>query len=87
MLDKDLLEYLNAKANEYEERNFIENDPIVIPHQFNLKEDIEIAGFLTAMIAWGNRKSIIKSAQNMMQIMGDSPYEFVINFSRENISE
>lgn len=58
-MDKDLLEYLNAKANEYEERDFIENDPIVIPHQFTIKEDIEIAGFLTAMIAWGNRKSII----------------------------
>jgi uncharacterized protein (TIGR02757 family) len=85
MKDKDLLEYLKAKANEYEVRDFIENDPIVIPHQFTLKEDIEIAGFLTAMIAWGNRKSIIKSAQNMMQIMGDSPYEFVVNFSSENI--
>ncbi|MCK0179344.1 TIGR02757 family protein [Flavobacteriaceae bacterium S0862] len=79
MNHNDLKDFLDAKVIQYNNPKFIESDPIQIPHQFNKKEDIEIAGFLTATIAWGNRKSIINNAQRMMQLLDNSPYDFIIN--------
>jgi uncharacterized protein (TIGR02757 family) len=79
MTKAELKEFLDEKVNLYNNPNFIETDPIQIPHQFSIKEDIEIAGFLTATIAWGNRKMIITNAKRMMELMGNSPYDFVIN--------
>lgn len=65
---------------QYETADFIPYDPIQIPHRYDRKEDIEIAAFLTATISWGNRKSIITNATKMMNIMGNAPYDFVINY-------
>ncbi|MGL2963532.1 TIGR02757 family protein [Flavobacterium sp. RSB2_4_14] len=79
MTKTELKEFLDEKVNLYNNPNFIESDPIQIPHQFSLKEDIEIAGFLAATIAWGNRKMIINNAKRMMDLMGNSPYDFVMN--------
>ncbi len=79
MTKQELKEFLDEKVALYNHPNFIESDPIQIPHQFNLKEDIEISGFLTATIAWGNRKMIINNAKRMMDLMGNSPYDFVMN--------
>ncbi|RMZ50743.1 DUF2400 family protein, partial [Flavobacteriaceae bacterium PRS1] len=59
MTNTELKEFLDSKVAQYNNPKFIESDPIQIPHQFSLKEDIEISGFLTATIAWGNRKMII----------------------------
>ena len=75
----ELKAFLDSKVEQYNNPHFIESDPVQVPHQFSNKEDIEIAGFLTATIAWGNRKSIIKNAKRMMQLMDNSPYDFVIN--------
>ena len=75
----ELKEFLDYKANKYESVNFIDKDPIKIPHQFSLKEDIEISGFLVASIAWGNRLSILNSATKMMDLMEGSPYDFIMN--------
>lgn len=86
MNNLELQEFLNEKVALYNNPNFIETDPIQIPHRFSQKEDIEIAGFLTATIAWGNRKMIINNAQKMMVLMGNSPYDFVMNYS-ENDAE
>ena len=89
MNKKELKEFLDEKAVLYEKPNFIPLDPIQIPHRFTIKEDIEIAAFLTATISWGNRKSIINSANKMMDILGQSPYDFIMNYSegeRENLS-
>ncbi|WP_339844383.1 TIGR02757 family protein [uncultured Dokdonia sp.] len=80
MNKKDLKIFLDEKAIQYENGDFIPHDPIQIPHQFELKEDIEIAAFLTATIAWGNRKSIITNATKMMEIMGNAPYDFILNY-------
>lgn len=77
--ESELIDYLRLKADEYEVPHFIEDDPIQIPKQFHSKEDIEIAGFLTAIIAWGNRKSIISSAEKMIEYMGCAPFEFIVN--------
>jgi len=81
----ELKEFLDTKVYQYNNPKFIESDPIQIPHQFSLKEDIEIAGFLTATIAWGNRKSIIKNATYMMQLLDNTPYDFVINHSQNDL--
>jgi uncharacterized protein (TIGR02757 family) len=78
MTKTELKEFLDEKVALYNNSNFIESDPIQIPHQFSLKEDIEIAGFLAATISWGNRKMIIKNAKRMMDLMGNSPYDFVM---------
>lgn len=83
----ELKDFLDAKVIEYNNPKFIESDPIQIPHLFNLKEDIEISAFLTATIAWGNRKSIINNAKRMMQLMENEPYNFVINHNDSDLEQ
>lgn len=68
---------LDQKALQYNRPDFVEDDPISIPHLFSQKEDIEIAGFLAALIAWGKRNLIIRSAKRLMEAMDYSPYLFV----------
>jgi uncharacterized protein (TIGR02757 family) len=75
----DLREFLEAKVVQYNTPEFIEHDPVQIPHRYSLKEDIEIAGLLTATISWGNRASILRSANRMMDLMGNSPHDFVVS--------
>jgi len=70
---------LDKKYEEYANEDFISLDPIQIPHYFNKKEDIEIAGFLTASIAWGQRPVILKNAKKMMQLMEFDPHYFILN--------
>jgi uncharacterized protein (TIGR02757 family) len=85
MTSSELKEFLDEKVHQYNHPNFITSDPIQIPHLFTLKEDIEIAGFLAATIAWGNRKMIINNAHKMMQLMGHSPYDFVMSHTDEQL--
>ncbi len=87
MYDSDIKEFLDEKADEYNNPDFIETDPIVVPHQFTLKEDIEIAGFLTASIAWGKRETIIKNAFTLMELMGYAPYDFVMNHQAHHLEK
>ncbi len=77
--------FLDQKVKLYNHPDFIETDPIQIPHRFNRKEDIEIAGFLSATIAWGQRKSIIKNAALLMDLMDNAPYDFVRNHSENDL--
>lgn len=81
----ELKDFLDSKVIQYNNPKFIESDPIQIPHQFHKKEDIEISGFLTATIAWGNRKSIIASAKRMTQLMDSAPYDFVMNHQDDDL--
>lgn len=75
----ELKEFLDLAAERYNNPSFIEHDPIQIPHRYRFKEDIEISAFLAASIAWGKRTMIIRSAEKMMNYMGDSPYDYVMN--------
>ncbi|NDP22591.1 MAG: TIGR02757 family protein [Paludibacter sp.] len=68
---------LDDRLSRYNRLDFIDSDPIQIPHRFSKKEDIEIAGFLTATISWGQRKSIINNANRLIDLMDNSPYEFL----------
>jgi uncharacterized protein (TIGR02757 family) len=81
-----LKEFLDEKVELYNRPAFIEHDPISIPHLYTNKEDIEIAGFLAASISWGNRKMILKNASRMMELLDDSPYDFVVNSENSDTS-
>ncbi len=79
---EDVKSFLDSKYQQYGGRIFIEHDPVQIPHRFVKKQDIEIAGLLTAIIAWGLRKTIINNATKLLHWMDDAPYDFMLN-SRE----
>lgn len=82
---EELKDFLEEKVEQYNRPSFIETDPISIPHRFSLKEDIEIAGFLAATIAWGNRKMILRNAGRMMELMDDAPYDFIMNHEENDL--
>lgn len=82
---QELKAFLEEKYRLYNQRSFIEQDPVSIPHRFSWKEDIEIAAFLSATIAWGQRPVIIKNAALLMRLMDDSPADFVRNFTSADL--
>lgn len=83
----ELKTFLDEKVALYNRPNFIESDPIQIPHRYSLKEDVEIAGFLAATIAWGNRKMIIQNSNKMMDLLGNSPYDFILNHEDHHLEK
>ena len=83
---QELRELLDGLYDKYNCTDFIENDPISIPHSFSERNDREIAGFLASIIAWGNRKAIVKSARRMMEFMDNSPYDFTVNASQDELA-
>ena len=83
----ELKEFLDSKVKEFNTTNFIEPDPISVPHRYSLKEDIEIASFLASSIAWGNRKIITKNGHRMMDLLGDSPYDFVMSHQEHHLEQ
>lgn len=85
LTNTELKEFLDEKVELYNRPAFIESDPISIPHQYTVKEDIEISGFLAATIAWGNRKMILRNANRMMELLDHSPYEFIMKSSNDEI--
>lgn len=81
---QQIKELLDEKYFQFNNSAFIETDPISIPHQFSKKEDIEIAAFLVATIAWGQRKSIINNGNKLMLLMNHEPHEFILNFTKSD---
>ena len=81
----ELKEFLDEKSDKYNHPDFILNDPIRLPHRYGKKQDIEIAGFLAATIAWGNRKSIINDGEKILSWLDDDPHHFVLNFTDGDI--
>ncbi len=80
MQDIKTLKYLlDEKVRLYNQPSFIKGDPVCVPHRFSKRQDIEIAGFFAAVLAWGNRTSIINSANKIMQWMDDAPHDFVLH--------
>jgi uncharacterized protein (TIGR02757 family) len=87
MTKAELKEFLDEKAEQYNNPEFIESDPVQIPHLFSLKEDIEIAGFLSATIAWGNRTMIIRNSHKMINLLGNAPYDFVMGHTENDLEK
>jgi uncharacterized protein (TIGR02757 family) len=85
MNKSELKSFLDEKVLQYNTLDFIESDPVLIPHLFTRKEDIEIAGFLSATIAWGNRTMIIKNSHRIIDLMGNAPFDYVMSHSEEDL--
>ena len=81
--ESEIKEFLDEKVDYYNRISFIDSDPVQIPHRYTKKGDIEIAGFLAATIAWGNRKMILRNANRMMELLDDSPYDYILNAGDE----
>lgn len=77
--------FLEEKYIKFNNTGFISNDPVSVPHSYHDKRDIEISAFLTAIISWGRRDLIIKSASKLMQMMGESPYEFLMEAGEDDL--
>ena len=82
-----IYDLLERKYAEFNSTSFIENDPISIPHSFSKKQDIEIMAFWTAMISWGNRKSIITSAQKLTDLMDGAPHDFILGHQEKDLKK
>lgn len=78
---EELKELLDALYDKYDTAAFIEDDPVSVPHMFTERQDREIAGFLAAVIAWGNRKVIVRNGRRMMELLDYAPYDFTMNAS------
>ncbi|MDC6386169.1 TIGR02757 family protein [Flagellimonas taeanensis] len=87
MTKAELKDFLDAKVWEYNHPKFLEDDPLQVPHRFIQKEDIEISAFLTATIAWGNRKSIINNASRLMELLDNAPYDFVRHHTEDDLGK
>ncbi len=85
MTQQEIKELLDEKYLQYNRTDFIQDDPLQIPHRFSKKEDIEISGFLAATIAWGQRKTIIKNAERIIEMMDRSPHDFIINHQSKDL--
>jgi uncharacterized protein (TIGR02757 family) len=84
---EDLRQFLDEMVEKYNRPEFIETDPVSIPHLFTDKNDIEIAGFLAATIAWGNRKMILRNGTRMMSLLGNAPYDFILNHTESDLEK
>jgi len=83
--DNNLKEFLDLKVEEYNQPGFIENDPIVIPHSFSKKQDIEITGFWASVLAWGQRVTIINKCRTLFEMMDNAPHDFILNHSDQEL--
>ena len=82
---QDIKDLLNIKTEQYNTPSFINSDPISIPHSYTKKEDVEISGFLTSIIAWGRRAAIIDKARYWMQLMDNEPHSFLVDSSESEM--
>lgn len=76
---QQLKDFLDVKAEHYDQPAFIAGDPVSIPHRFTKLQDIEIAGLFAAILAWGNRTTIINKCSELMGLFDNAPYDFVVN--------
>ena len=85
LTQNDVKDFLDEKYLEFNTGQFIETDPIQVPRRFTQKEDIEIAGFLSATLAWGQRPTIIKNANRLLSMMDNAPFDFILNFQHTDL--
>lgn len=84
-MNQRIKDFLDQKVALYNRPNFIELDPISIPHRFDKKQDIEIAGFFAAILAWGQRKTILNKCSELLARMDDAPHDFLVNHSEGDL--
>lgn len=81
----ELKSFLDEKVIRYNRFDFIEHDPISIPHRFSKKQDIEIAGFFAAVLAWGQRITIINKCHELLGYMDHAPHDFLLNHRESDL--
>ena len=84
-MNQGIKDFLDEKVALYNRPNFIELDPISIPHRFTKKQDIEIAGFFAAILAWGQRKTILNKCRELLKCMDHSPHDFMVNHTEGDL--
>lgn len=82
---EELKDFLDEKVAEYNRPAFIPNDPVSIPHLFSKPQDIEISGFWAAVLAWGQRKTIINKCRELFALMDWAPYDFMLNHGEDDL--
>src|SRR6201985_429855 len=82
-----LKSFLDSKVIQYNQPDFIKNDPVSIPHLFTKKQDIEIMGFWAATLAWGQRVTIINKCKELISLMDGAPYDFIINHEEPDLKK
>lgn len=87
MIHPELMEWLDEGVHILNHPSFIPDDPISVPHQFSRKADIEIAGLFAALLAWGQRKTIIKNALALMERMDNAPFDFILNHGDKDLKK
>lgn len=87
MTEKELYRFLEENSRFYNQKDFIRTDPISVPHRFSRDEDREIAGLLSAILAWGNREVIIRNAGKLVSSMPGGPREFLVNATNDDLME
>ena len=85
MIDRELKNFLDERVDYYNRPAFIENDPISIPHDYSTKQDIEITAFWAAVLAWGQRKTIINKCKELFQMMDNAPHDFILNHHDDDL--
>lgn len=83
---QELKQFLDQKVRLYNTKGFIKNDPIQIPHRFTKSQDVEIMGFWTAMLSWGNRTTIINKCTQLSTLMDNAPHDFILNHQSKDLS-
>lgn len=74
---------LEELCRDAQDASFIENDPLKFPRRYTDKLDIEIAAFLSALMAWGKRAIILKKLEELFDRMQPSPWQFVRNYKAQ----
>lgn len=87
MQEQTLKDFLDEKAALYNQPGFIPNDPVAIPHQFSIKQDIEISGFFAATLGWGRRSMILKKCRELLNRMDNAPYQFMLQHQEEDLKQ
>lgn len=87
MNTRDLKTFLDQKYLEYNRPDFIPDDPICIPHRFSKKQDIEITAFWAAILAWGQRKTIINKCTELFERMDNAPHDFILHHKEEDLKK
>ena len=83
----EIQKILNQKVKQYNRLEFIQKDPICIPHQYKKQQDIEIAAFFASIFAWGNRTTIINKSNDLLTRMDNAPHDFCMNHSPKELKK